>query len=343
MLLFEQTLFLAQSNTSPGESASKITSDGAAASDAIASAMDQLWQDVIGVGGVGGAGLYGAIANLGLLFAVGTLLIWVVQWAKALADDSTASPLSEAIWPLLVCALLANQGQLLSTCTIQLRDVINATNQAVLDQTSSSIRLKEAYKQVVTEGGAADLAESLVNQCASIVDPEQQKACLDRAKAQAQQVGGSLPNGPSNGFQKFLQGLGETFNTNIFQLAVRGWLIAFGIAFQWIVEISLLLTGLLGPLAVGGSLLPIGQKSIFAWLTGFFSVGMVKLSFNIISGLVATLVLNAEQNDPMIFAFATGLLAPILSLVLAAGGGMAVFNGLSSIASFGVRSILPIR
>jgi len=94
MLLFERTLFLAQSNTSPGESASKITSDGAAASDAIASAMDQLWQDVIGAGGVGGAGLYGAIANLGLLFAVGTLLIWVVQWAKALADDSTASPLS---------------------------------------------------------------------------------------------------------------------------------------------------------------------------------------------------------------------------------------------------------
>jgi hypothetical protein len=70
---------------------------------------------------------------------------------------------------------------------------------------------------------------------------------------------------------------------------------------------------------------------------------MVKLSFNIISGLVATLVLNAGQNDPMIFAFATGLLSPILSLTLAAGGGMAVFNGLSSVASFGVRSIVPIK
>jgi hypothetical protein len=94
---------------------------------------------------------------------------------------------------------------------------------------------------------------------------------------------------------------------------------AFGIAFQWVVEVSLLLTALLAPLAVGGSLLPIGQKAIFAWLTGFFSVGIVKLSFNIIVGLIATVVLNAGDSDPMVFAFATSILAPILSLALAAG------------------------
>jgi hypothetical protein len=124
-------------------------------------------------------------------------------------------------------------------------------------------------------------------------------------------------------------------------MAVRGWLLAFGIAFQWIVEVSMLLTGLLGPLAVGGTLLPVGQKAIFAWLTGFFSIGIVKLSFNIICGLVATMVVKAGNNDPMIFAFATGILAPILSLLLATGGGMAVFNSLSSMATFGVGRLLP--
>ncbi len=56
----------------------------------------------------------------------------------------------------------------------------------------------------------------------------------------------------------------------------RGWLFALAIAFQWIIEVCMLLTALLGPLAVGGSLLPVGQKAIFAWLTGFFSVGMIK-------------------------------------------------------------------
>ncbi|MEQ8385670.1 MAG: hypothetical protein RH949_25265 [Coleofasciculus sp. A1-SPW-01] len=103
----------------------------------------------------------------------------------------------------------------------------------------------------------------------------------------------------------------------------------------------MLLTGLLGPLAVGGSLLPVGNKAIFAWLTGFFSVGMVKLSFNIINGLVAVMVLNAGDSDPMIFAFATGLISPLLSLALAAGGGMAVFNSLSTLATFGLGRLLP--
>ncbi|WP_373695828.1 hypothetical protein [Brunnivagina elsteri] len=128
---------------------------------------------------------------------------------------------------------------------------------------------------------------------------------------------------------------------------MRGWLFALalaklteGIAFQWIIEVCMLLTALLGPLAVGGSLLPVGSKAIFAWLTGFFSVGMIKLCFNIISGLISTMVLNSDNNDPMIFAFAIGILAPILSVVLAAGGGMAVFRSFSSIASFGVSTFV---
>ena len=67
---------------------------------------------------------------------------------------------------------------------------------------------------------------------------------------------------------------------------------------------------------------------------------MVKLSFNIISGLVATLVMNADNNDPMIFAFAIGILAPVLSVVLAVGGGMAVLRSFSSIASLGLSSVV---
>ncbi len=343
--LFSTLPILAQATV--GESAAKITQDGAAASQAIAAAMDGLWDDVLGSGQAGGTGLYGAIAQLGIFFGVGTLLIWCVQWFKALIDGETPGAFSEIIWPIVVVVLLSNHASLLATSTRELRDIINQTNQTVLQSTSNSIRLEEAYRQVMTELGAEDAARSLVSQCATLVDPQQLEDCLNNATAQAQQMAGSLQNQPSNGFQKFLDSLNvgkqvsQFLQTNVFQMAVRGWLIAFGIAFQWIVEISLLLTALLGPLAVGGSLLPVGQKAIFAWLTGFFSVGMVKLSFNIISGLVATLVLNAGSNDPMIFAFATGLLAPILSLAIAAGGGMAVFNSLASIAQFGLSSVLP--
>lgn len=314
------------SQTTSGD-ATKIIQDGATASSVIAESFDQMWADVIKSGG----GLYGALANLGMLFAVGTLVFWSVSYAKALLEDNYFKSAEEMVWVLVVTALLANQGQLLATGTLALRGIINQVNQTVLASTSSSISLQDAYKQIMQETGKQDVAQGLVSQCASIADPEQQKACLDNAKAQSQQIAGGQQ---SSGFQKFLDDVGGILQTNLLTMAARGWLMAFGIAFQWVVEVSMLLTGLLAPLAVGGSLLPIGQKAIFAWLTGFFSVGIVKLSFNIICGLVATIVLNAGDSDPMIFAFATSVLAPILSLALAAGGGMAVFSSLSSASTF---------
>ena len=241
------------------------------------------------------------------------------------------------IWIIVVIVLLANNGQPLATATLGLRGIINQTNQTLLASTSASIQLQEAYQQVMLKTGKGDAIQSLIAQCNAIADPTQQADCLQNASKQAKEIESELDN---DNRADWLKGISDFFNTNIFQLTVRGWLLALAIAFQWIIEVCMLLTALLGPLAVGGSLLPLGNKAIFAWLTGFFSVGMIKLCFNIISGLVATLVLNTNNNDPMIFAFAIGILAPILSVVLAAGGGLAIFKSFSSIASLGLSSVI---
>ena len=333
-------LIIAQATPGARGQASSIAADGAAASEAISAAMDRLWDDVLR------GGLYAAIAQMGVFFAVGTLLLFMVQWFKAMIEGDNPQAFTEIIWPILVIVLLANQATFLSACTIQLRGIINQVNQQILTSTSGSLQLQEAYQQVMGQVGGQDAARSILSQCATLADPQQQNECVQNATRQAADIASSVGGQSSGGEQNPFDALNpvkqiENATTTVFAVAVRGWLIAFGIAFQWLVEISLLLTGLLGPLAVGGSLLPVGQKAIFAWLVGFFSVAMVKLCFNIICGLVATLVINARNADSMIFAFATGLLAPILSLVLAAGGGMAVFNSLSSIATFGLNSVVP--
>ncbi|BAZ40220.1 hypothetical protein NIES4101_61810 [Calothrix sp. NIES-4101] len=322
--------FFAQT-PNPGQAASTITEDGVAASQAVAESIDKLWNDVLQ------GGLYGAIANLGVFFAVGTLLIFIVQWTKEMIDGESSKGFTEIIWTIVVIVLLANNGQPLALATQSLRGIINQTNQTLLASTSASIQLQEAYQQVMLKTGQGDAIQSLVNQCNAIADPTQQTQCLENAAAQAKEIEANLD---SDNRPEWLKSISDFFNTNIFQLAVRGWLFGFAIAFQWVIEVCMLLTALLGPLAVGGSLLPVGSKAIFAWLTGFFSVGMIKLCFNIISGLIATMVLNADNNDPMIFAFAIGILAPVLSVVLAAGGGMAVFNSFSSIATFGVATFV---
>ncbi|MGB3642691.1 MAG: hypothetical protein WBA39_34670 [Rivularia sp. (in: cyanobacteria)] len=90
-------LILAQvNNPNPGQAASTITEDGVAASSAVAQSMDKLWNDVLG------GGLYGAIAkrcckqiaNLGIFFAVGTLLIFMVQWTREMVDGDNSKAIS---------------------------------------------------------------------------------------------------------------------------------------------------------------------------------------------------------------------------------------------------------
>lgn len=53
--------------------------------------MEKLWDDVLG------GGLYSAIANLGVFFAVGTLLIFIVQWTREMVDGDDSMIFAFAI------------------------------------------------------------------------------------------------------------------------------------------------------------------------------------------------------------------------------------------------------
>ncbi|WP_196518959.1 hypothetical protein, partial [Nostoc sp. WHI] len=103
-------------------------------------------------------------------------------------------------------------------------------------------------------------------------------------------------------------------------------LIGLNGAYQWAIELTMLLTALIGPLAVGGSLLPYGGKAIFTWLTGYFAVGMAKLCFNIIVGFAGQLIATSRSDQPLFFLFTIGIFAPFLATGLAAGGGLAVLQ-----------------
>lgn len=183
LLFLHYGLFISQTQPPPpGQAASKITEDGLAASEAISQAMDKLWDDVLS------GGLYGAIANLGIFFAVGTLLIFIVQWTKEMIDGDSSKGFTEIIWTIIVIALLTNNGQPLATVTTGLRGIINQTNQTLMASTSASIQLQEAYQQVMMKTGKTDAIQSLINQCNAIADPTQQTECLKNAAEQAKQI-----------------------------------------------------------------------------------------------------------------------------------------------------------
>ncbi len=297
--------------------------------------------------------LYGALTNLGVFFAVGTLLFFMMRWLRDMIESESSRPLTELIWPFIVVALLANPGNgtILSDLTLGVRNYINHVNQQVVTASDAN----QNYQQALNMSVAEEVAGSFLRPCEAL-SGNQQTDCLlkaaektdllwkeyrrlygnqpwiDRLETKVNQIADNNGSVSEIAFDSLL---GSTIQTSI-----KNFLISLQFAFQNLTEATMLLVAALGPLAVGGSLLPVAGKPIFAWLTGFLSIGIAKISFNIIAVLTSTVVVNiptqntSDYPDLMWFIIFLGILAPILSLSLATAGGFAVFNAISNTTSW---------
>lgn len=113
-----------------------------------------------------------------------------------------------------------------------------------------------------------------------------------------------------------------------------GFLVALQIGFRQTLETALLFTAMLGPLAIGASLLPvpIAQKGFVTWFTGLAAVGSAKFFYFILVGLTAQVLLQIPTPpvDLSWFGVFMNTVAPLLSMGLASGGGAALFGGLNN-------------
>ena len=324
-----------------------LTQQGANVQAFVAQNFDQLWLDVLlGDGFSDTSSLYGALAKLGTMLAVVAILFWTVQFAKAMLDDATPAPIAQLIWPLILVILLSNNAVVLAKSTLGMRNIIDSANQLVLKTTTASIELDKAYNLVAEALANESLAKKEIAACLDKGDPQEQENCLNQAQKKAEAILSRQGNGPGN---PLLEKTKDYLLSAFSMMSPVGFVIAAGLGnvtplrlildalggvYQWGAELALLLTALLGPLAVGATLLPIpgAQKPMIAWITAFFSIGLAKISFNIIVGLTAVVVLNSEPTDliSLMYLMMVGLAAPLLSSLLASGGGKAIFTGLGN-------------
>ena len=328
-----------------------ILNNGQTTVQSIANSWDRQWTDLLQTDT--NNNLYGSLTNLGIFFAVGTLLFFMMQWLRDMIDSESSRPLTELIWPFVVVALLANAGNgtILSNLTLAVRNYITTVNQQVV----KSADVEQNYQQALNMSVAEEVAGSFLRPCQAF-SGDQQTECfvkaadkinqlwqgyrslygnrgwIDKLEAKVNQI---TDNNGSVSEIAFDSLLGSTVQTSI-----KNFLISLQFAFQNLIEATMLLIAALGPLAVGGSLLPVAGKPIFAWLTGFLSIGIAKISFSIVAVLTATVVVNItvldanDYPDLMWFIIFMGILAPILSLAVAAAGGFAVFNAISNTTSW---------
>ncbi|WP_392531302.1 hypothetical protein [Nostoc sp. C117] len=327
-----------------------ILNNGAETSQSIAEGWDKEWLDLLQNNTSNN--LYGALTNVGIFFAVGTLLFFVVQFLKDLLSYEYTRPISALIWPFVVVTLLNNSGNgsILSNLTLGLRNFIGTANQQVLLTADAD----KMYQQALNMSVAEEVAGSFLRPCQSLTG-EQQNQCFAKATEKVNILWQQYRNlyGNKNWIVRLQTkvdniryGTGivseTSFNSllgSTVQTSIKNFLVSLQYAFQNLIEATMLLIAALGPIALGGSLLPVVGKPIFAWLTGFLSIGIAKISFNIIAVLTAAVIVNGPGQNPnvdpdlMWFMIFLGVLAPILSLVVAAAGGFAVFSAISNTAS----------
>jgi hypothetical protein len=329
----------------------EILDNGVTTAKSISESWDNQWLDLLQNNT--SENLYGTLTNVGVFFAVGTLLFFMIQWLRDVLYSEYSRPISALIWPFIVVILLTNtgNGSVLSDLTLGVRNFINTVNQQVLTTADAN----QNYQQALNMGVAEEVAGSLLRPCQSLTG-EQQTQCFVRAKEKMEILWQEYRNlygdktwinRLENRVNQIAYGTGNisenTFSSLLgsnIQTSIKNFLISLQYAFQNLIEATMLLIAALGPLAVGGSLLPVAGKPIFAWLTGFLSLGIAKFSFTIITVLTAAVIVNgpgeAGNADPdlMWFMIFMGVLAPILSLLLSGAGGFAIFNAISNTTSW---------
>lgn len=324
--------------------------------DSVTTGFDNLWTELLS------GQLYASLCTVGILFAVATLVFFMIEWTKQMLNFEETRAITDLIWPLTVAVLLANNGQLLGQGTIGVRDYINNVNRYVLERTVEGVDLRAAYQKALgVEAVRSAIGQSIKACQSSSLNSQEVVDCLKAAKDKLKNEypsyfdkdGGvfgwvldrieGIINAPIQAIQSGanpIQVLLSPFSSFIGSVvagSITNVLVALGGAYQWGIELTMLLTALLGPLAVGASLLPYGSKSIFAWLSGYFSVGMAKLSFNMIAGFAGELIASSRSDQPLFFLFVIGIIAPALATGLAAGGGLALLTQLNRAADQAVN------
>jgi hypothetical protein len=340
-MLFKIVYSFAQTGTSDAFTTGAITSQS------LINSWNNQWLDLLQNNT--NNNIYRTLTNLGIFFAVGTLLFFMLQWLKDVLSGEYSRPISALIWPFLVVVLLNNTAKesILADLTLGVRNYLNMVNQQVIATADAD----QNYQQALSISVAEEVAGSLLRPC-QLLQGNQQNQCflqatgkinilwqeyrnlygnkfwIDRLENKVNQLSNRSGNISETSFNALL---GSNIETTI-----KNFLVSLQYAFQNLIEATMLLVAALGPVAVGGSLLPVKGKPIFAWLTAFLSLGIAKISFNIMAILTATVILNGPGQDAnadpdlMWFMIFLGILAPIVSLVLAIGGGLAVFNAINN-------------
>ncbi len=273
--------------------------------------------------------VYATLANVGRGFALISLFIALIQFFKESSErsaDGRIRSVTEFIWPIIVIALLTNNARLLRESTKNIRDAFNNVNDVVIAKTLPGRSLVTEFQKASDEGVAKEQIGAIVSRCINTSD-KLQETCYENAKKAIKQVISNYPDIDSlqDYAEKAIKALDDVKEPNSDVTALNAYItdkdeakarreqLTQQVSFQNMLELGLLLAGLLAPLAVGLSILPIRSKPIYAWFSAFFSLGLIKIVYTFSFGILASFALSAKLFDSLFLTTLTGTFLPVAS------------------------------
>ncbi|MEM9315132.1 MAG: hypothetical protein AAGA95_10940 [Pseudomonadota bacterium] len=323
--------------------------------------FDQLWNTILT------GSLYDALADLAIALAllfVGWNVVKVVVLESGGGQFYSQRYLPDLIWAVILSLLLASPSGVpnLAGYTLEARSLINNSSTYILDALSDDLAFPDGSDVVVQaqiKSQAQLLVSDALRSCAAIADGPQRTVCLENARLQMDDM--LTPYYGFRGTGNWAQELYLQLTSNIQDamnrryasaafwhslfrdlgaivrpattLATVGILYAWAGAFEWLLEMALLLTAIIGPLFLGLSMIPTASRYFYLWVTGIGSIALGKVGFNIVTGLAGYIIVSTPNSNPLVGALFIAIAAPLLALALIGGGGLGIYTGLVSTAT----------
>lgn len=302
-----------------------------------AASWNRLWTEFINPNGEIWAGL----CRFAMTLAAASIILVSLKmlWEHHKGGFSWSDLAASFIWPLVIVFFLGNNGSLLSSTVVIVRSIASQQVTAILEFQVTDLTFRQALTNVTLSINAKQQILAIYTECQG-KSAEERTTCLQEKLPTVERIveeAERLNGGTIAELQQLLNDLRNTILNPLSTItaATASVPVAFLMALQWafvnILEAALIMTAAFAPIAMGLSFLPIGTKPIWAWASGFLSLFGIQLGYNIVIGLVATVIVaaNAQSITDLAFVAFISIFAPMLAVAIAGGGGIALYSSIS--------------
>ncbi|MEM9004503.1 MAG: hypothetical protein AAGE59_13385 [Cyanobacteria bacterium P01_F01_bin.86] len=298
----------------------------------------------------------------------------LIPISKAFIFNRYEEMFKQVAWLVLVMMLVANNFALTSKISYGARGFINDSTRGILEQQLGPITMQEALQDAVLTEAARDIIRTKLAECEA-KEAQLQYDCYQNGAERAKEEIDKLDGPNFAGLNKALSGvrnLGNRLNEIIeatknpletplnpldsplgilhnFLYQSAGQALAqqlmkgFQNAMVTLMDVGFFLTAMLGPVAVAATLAPLTPRIIMIWGTAMLSFGMMKMSYNILIGAIASvaLVANAGEFGSIGLLMAMAVVSPVLAMAMSAWGGTRIVQAMVGAATTTI-SMIPV-